>query len=188
MSYQQQPPYPPQPAVGGYGVAVGQGAVLRVSSDVVRCHPLVLPWNGRTRRRRLDTCPFKALLQSILTPVHYAATVLLPVTTDLLRVATLPSSTVVTLLRVLPPDNTHLNPPWDTRSSNNLNSSRVEEKIAAASQLAWPPFVAVSCAKRAANAVWNVSNAAKCAKASRPVYDLDDTIIPTHRVPDSRLG
>ncbi|KAB8265433.1 hypothetical protein BDV32DRAFT_144727 [Aspergillus pseudonomiae] len=125
-------------------------------------------------------------LQFILTPVLCAATDLLLVTTDLLRVATLPSSrTVVTLLRVLLLDNTHLNPPWDTRS-NHLHHRR--KRVTAALVPAWPPFVVVSCAKRAANAVWNVSNAAKCAKASRPVYDLDDTIIPTHRVQDSRLG
>ncbi|KAE8325260.1 hypothetical protein BDV39DRAFT_207001 [Aspergillus sergii] len=158
MSYQQQPPYPPQPAVGGYGVAVGQGAVLRVLSDVREV--------SGPDRKDLTLVPSKSFTihsDSVLN----AATVLLPVTTDLLRAATLPSSTAVTLLRVLLLDNMHLNPKWDTRGNNKHLHSR-RKRVTAVLVPAWPPFVAVSFAKRAANAVSTASNAAKCAKLHDP--------------------
>ncbi|KAB8268462.1 hypothetical protein BDV30DRAFT_218391 [Aspergillus minisclerotigenes] len=169
-------------SVGGYGVAVGQGAVSRVLSDVIRWSHRGVSGPDRKDSTLVPSKSFTIYSDSVLD----AATALLLVTTVLPRVATLPSSsTVVTLLRVLLLDNTHLKPPWDTRS-NQLHRRR--RKVTAALVPAWPPFAVVSCVKRAANAVWNVSNAAKCAKASRPVNDLDDTIIPTHRVRDSRLG
>ncbi|KAE8344421.1 hypothetical protein BDV24DRAFT_160568 [Aspergillus arachidicola] len=162
MSYQQQPPYPPQPAVGGYGVAVGQGAVLTVLSEVIRWFPREV--SGPDRKDSTLVPSKSSIIHS--DSVLNAATVLLPVTTDLLRAATLPSSTAVTLLRVLLLDNTHLNPKWDTRSNNQLHSRR--KRVTAVLVPAWPPFVAVSFAKRAANAVSTASNAAKCAKLHDP--------------------
>ncbi|RAQ62766.1 hypothetical protein COH21_006508 [Aspergillus flavus] len=63
-------------------------------------------------------------------------------------------------------DNTHLNPKWDTTHvSNNPHRRR---RVTAVLVPAWPPFVAVSFAKRAANAVLTASNAAKCAKLHDP--------------------
>ncbi|QMW30766.1 hypothetical protein G4B84_006147, partial [Aspergillus flavus NRRL3357] len=170
--------------VGGYGVAVGQGAVLGVLSDVIRWFSREVSGPDRKDSTLVPSKSFTIHSDSVLN----AATVLLPVTTVLLRVATLPSSsTVVTLLRVLLLDNTHLNPKWDTTHvSNNPHRRRRVTAVLVPGEhsvfsrylpvhdanpytsSAWPPFVAVSFAKRAANAVLTASNAAKCAKLHDP--------------------